>query len=136
MLRFDISIIHKSQNDEKDRFILVLTMSGLTVSSQYVQTTMQITPSEHNFGVFKEEAGRQTFDFTVKNIGTEPLVIQRVTAACGCTAIQQGNQGTGIKPENQDLSWQHLIQVVTKGKSQNQFLFIPMIRKALKLCSC
>jgi len=60
-------------------------MAGLTASSQYSQTKMVITPTEHDFGVFKEETGRQTFDFTVKNTGSQPLVIQRVTASCGCT---------------------------------------------------
>ena len=50
-----------------------------------MQTKMQISPAEHNFGVFKEEAGRQTFDFIVTNTGRDPLIIQNVVASCGCT---------------------------------------------------
>lgn len=83
---------------KKTTLLLLLFIAGLTASSQYNQTKMVITPTEHDFGVFKEEAGRQTFDFIVKNTGSQPLVIQRVTASCRCTAIQQGNQGIGIKP--------------------------------------
>ena len=62
-----------------------LLLSGLTASPQYMQTKMQISPPEHNFGVFKEESGRQTFDFIVTNTGNSPLIIQKVVASCGCT---------------------------------------------------
>ena len=70
---------------KKTTLMLLLIMAGLTASPQYVQTKMQVSPTEHNFGVFKEEAGRQTFDFTVTNTGDQPLVLQKVTASCGCT---------------------------------------------------
>jgi len=57
----------------------------MTVRAQVATTKMQLSATEHDFGTFKEEAGRQTFDFTVTNTGTEPLVIQNVVASCGCT---------------------------------------------------
>jgi hypothetical protein len=60
-------------------------LSGFIASSQYLQTKMQISPTEYNFGVFREEAGRQTFDFSVTNTGSSPLIIRNVTASCGCT---------------------------------------------------
>lgn len=97
---------------------------------------MQITPSEHDFGVLKEEAGKQTFGFIVKNTGYQPLVIQRVTASCGCTAIQQGNQGTGIKPGDSESIKATFNSGGYNGKSQKQFIFIPSIQKALKLYPC
>lgn len=58
---------------------------ALTVKSQIAQTTMKVSDTQHDFGTFKEEAGRQTFDFFVTNTGKEPLVIQNVVASCGCT---------------------------------------------------
>ena len=69
------------------RFLLLssLLLSMLSASSQYMQTKIQISPTEYNFGVFKEEAGRQTFDFIVTNTGKSPLIIQNVVASCGCT---------------------------------------------------
>jgi hypothetical protein len=57
----------------------------MSVKSQPGTTKMQLSATEHDFGTFKEEAGRQTFDFIVTNTGTEPLVIQNVVASCGCT---------------------------------------------------
>ena len=36
--------------------------------------------------------------FKFKNEGKKDLVIRHVRATCGCTAVQQGNQGVGIKP--------------------------------------
>ena len=62
-----------------------LVFFGLTASSQYMQTKMMIAPTEYNFGVFKEEAGRQSFDFVVTNTGNQPLMIQNIVASCGCT---------------------------------------------------
>ena len=49
------------------------------------QPVMQLSTTEHDFGVFKEEAGRQTYNFEVKNSGNSPLVIQNIQASCGCT---------------------------------------------------
>jgi len=46
---------------------------------------MQLSETVHDFGKFKEEAGRQTHDFVVTNTGTDPLVIQNISASCGCT---------------------------------------------------
>lgn len=65
-----------------------LVMLGLSASSQYMNTKMQISPTEYNFGVFKEEGGRQTFDFIVTNTGNNPLIKQNVVASCGCTSNQ------------------------------------------------
>src|SRR5450759_1362130 len=62
-----------------------LLMLGVTAGAQVAETKMQLSATEHDFGTFKEEAGRQAFDFVVTNTGTEPLVIQNVVASCGCT---------------------------------------------------
>jgi hypothetical protein len=62
--------------------ILSILAAGLSVSSQ---PNMKLSASEHNFGTFKEEAGKQTYDFIVTNSGNSPLVIQNIVASCGCT---------------------------------------------------
>ena len=66
------------------KFILVLTfaLTGVMISAQ---PAMKISSSEHDFGKFKEEAGKQTYDFVVLNTGNQPLVIQNIVASCGCT---------------------------------------------------
>lgn len=49
------------------------------------QPVMKISGTEHDFGKFREEAGRQKYDFVVMNTGNQPLVIQNIVASCGCT---------------------------------------------------
>ena len=78
--------ILKSESDMKSRVLFFsLMMLGVTAVAQVAVTKMQISGLEHDFGTFKEEAGRQTFDFVVTNTGTDPLMIQNVVASCGCT---------------------------------------------------
>jgi hypothetical protein len=64
----------------------------IAVRSQVAVTTMQMADTQHDFGTFKEEAGRQTYDFVVTNTGTQPLVIQNVVASCGCTTPEWTKQ--------------------------------------------
>ncbi len=72
----------------------------MAINAQYAQTKMKVSETEHDFGKFKEEAGRQTYDFIITNTGTDPLVIQNVVASCGCTTPEWTKQpipagGTG-----------------------------------------
>jgi hypothetical protein len=73
-------------------FFISLLILGFSAKSQIATTKMQMSATEHDFGKFKEEAGRQTFDFTVTNTGTEPLVIKNVVASCGCTTPEWTKQ--------------------------------------------
>lgn len=41
--------------------------------------------TEFDFGTIKEVNGPVSHVFVIKNVGTAPLVITRVNAACGCT---------------------------------------------------
>jgi hypothetical protein len=66
------------------RFILLFSILVLS-ASLFAQPMMKLSDSEHNFGTFKEEAGRQTYNFIVTNAGNSPLVIQNIVASCGCT---------------------------------------------------
>jgi hypothetical protein len=69
-----------------------LLIVGISVKSQVALTTMQFSETQHNFGTFKEDAGRQTYDFVVTNTGSLPLVIQNVVASCGCTTPEWTRQ--------------------------------------------
>ncbi len=73
-------------------FFLSLLIFGVTANSQISETSMQLSDTEHDFGTFKEEAGRQTYDFILKNTGSNPLVIQNVVASCGCTTPEWTRQ--------------------------------------------
>ncbi len=72
-------------------FVAILA-SGAISFAQVAQTKLQFSATEHNFGTFKEETGRQSFDFIVTNTGTDPLVIQNVVASCGCTTPEWTKQ--------------------------------------------
>ena len=48
------------------------------------QTTMEVTPNVHDFGVIEKETPVSTI-FTVKNTGDQPLTINDAKASCGCT---------------------------------------------------
>ena len=59
---------------------------------------MKFERTEHNFGTIKEEIGAVTTQFEFTNTGNAPLVIQRVTASCGCTTPSyQGTHPSGRK---------------------------------------
>lgn len=63
-----------------------LSVSFLLLSAvAFSQPKMQLLTSEHDFGIFKEEAGRQTFNFIVTNTGDSALFIVDVVPSCGCT---------------------------------------------------
>jgi hypothetical protein len=46
----------------------------------------------HDFGKVKEADGAAVHDFTFKNTGTAPLIIQNVTTTCGCTTPEWTKQ--------------------------------------------
>ena len=65
---------------------LILTIAiGVSLNAQQARSKMQLLEIEHDFGSFKEEAGRQTYDFVITNTGTDPLVIHNISTSCGCT---------------------------------------------------
>jgi hypothetical protein len=62
--------------------LLMLAFSGASILAQPM---MKVSGAEHDFGKFKEEAGKQQYDFIITNSGNQPLVIQNIVASCGCT---------------------------------------------------
>jgi hypothetical protein len=111
-----------------------LLIIGISVKSQVAQTTMQFSETQHDFGKFKEEAGRQTYDFVMTNTGTLPLVIQNVVASCGCTTpewtrqpIPAGGKGkvTAIyDPKDRPGQFNKTLSVYTNTKPEVAVLVI------------
>jgi len=106
----------------------------MTLKSQYSVTTLKFSETQHDFGVFREEAGRQTYNFIITNTGNQPLVIQKVTASCGCTTpewtrqpIASGGQGkvTAIyDPANRPGVFDKTLTVYTNTKPASTTLTI------------
>lgn len=46
---------------------------------------VEFKKSSHDFGKVAESSKTVTCEFTFKNVGTAPFLIQRVQASCGCT---------------------------------------------------
>lgn len=73
--------------------------SSMAVAQQ--KPGMDFARTEHNFGTIKEELGAVTTQFEFTNHGKSPLIIQRVSASCGCTTpsytrepVLPGKKGT------------------------------------------
>ena len=119
---------------KKSLSFISLVFFCFALSAQYAQTKMKVSETEHDFGKFKEEAGRQTYDFTVTNTGTEPLVIQNVVASCGCTTPTWTRQpipagGTGkvtaiYDPANRPGIFNKTLTVYTNSKPEAVVLVI------------
>ena len=71
---------------KKISFTLLLTimMSGVLFAQKKPEVKFQ--KNVHDYGSVKEEVEVAVSDFEFTNIGTSPVVIQRVIASCGCTA--------------------------------------------------
>lgn len=106
-------------------FLLTFLICGISLTAQPV---MKISSNEHDFGKFKEEAGRQKYDFVVMNTGDKPLVIQNIVASCGCTSPEWTKQpippkGTGVitaiyDPANRPGPFNKTLAVYTNSTPQ------------------
>lgn len=69
-------------------FIASLAFLVLPLIAQTVQPQISFQEKGHDFGKFQEAEGKVTYNFEFVNPGGSPLIIQNVTASCGCTASQ------------------------------------------------
>lgn len=115
------------------KILLFISITLLGVKA-FSQPLIQLSKTEHDFGTFKEEAGRQTFAFNVTNTGNAPLVIQNIVASCGCTTpewtrtpIPAGGKGTITAiydPVNRPGQFSKTLSVYTNSKPQIVVLVI------------
>jgi len=70
---------------QKMKNLVIAGVILLLAVAASAQPQIKLSTTEHDFGVFKEESGRQTYNFEVTNSGSSPLVIQNIVASCGCT---------------------------------------------------
>jgi hypothetical protein len=70
------------------RILLVVSLAVFIVPlmSQTVQPKISFSETTHDFGKFKEADGNVTHKFEFVNTGGSALIIQNVSASCGCTA--------------------------------------------------
>lgn len=64
--------------------LLSLIFSGVLLAQD--KPEVEFNKSEHDYGAIKEEVEVALSEFEFTNVGKTPVIIQRVTASCGCTA--------------------------------------------------
>lgn len=71
----------------RSKIIFILANMLFATSSILAQNNARISADEliYNFGTIGESDGLASHIFTIKNTGSSPLVITRITASCGCT---------------------------------------------------
>lgn len=83
--------------------LLALVLSTGFIAAQNGKKAPKATFKKqvHDFGKVAESAGNVTCEFTFKNTGTAPFIIQRVQTTCGCTTpdytkepVLPGKEGT------------------------------------------
>jgi hypothetical protein len=114
---------------------LFFTVSFFLLSAvAFSQPKLQLLTTEHDFGIFKEEAGRQTFNFIVTNTGDSALVILNVVPSCGCTTPEwtkspippkgQGKVTAIYDPANRPGAFTKTLTVHTNAKPEISVLTI------------
>jgi hypothetical protein len=104
------------------------------LQAQDKEPLINFSLTNHDFGTFQEEKGPVSFEFELTNPGTAPLIINNVTATCGCTTpewpkkpIPPGGKGT-IKatydPSNRPGSFVKTITVFSNASSTGTVLTI------------
>lgn len=67
-------------------FALVLSTGLIMAQDAKKAPKVEFKKNTHDFGKVAESAKSISFNFTFKNIGSAPLLIQRVQTTCGCTS--------------------------------------------------
>jgi len=115
------------------RILFLFTVLIISTTS-FSQAVLKLSEKEHDFGTFKEEDGKQSYEFEVSNTGNTPLVIQNIVASCGCTQpdwtrepIPPGGKGRIIAnydPRNRPGQFNKTLTVYANSNPRAQVLVI------------
>lgn len=114
--------------------LLLIVLFAFNAGAQTKGPSISWDKTKHNFGTFKEEAGKQTAKFEFKNTGNENLIITNVRSSCGCTApewtkepVKPGESGyvdATYNPKNRPGKFNKSITVTINGKPRTTVLRI------------
>ena len=117
------------------KFIVMAFLLVAGIVSAAAQAEIKFDKTTHDFGTFSESSPKVTCEFTYKNVGDAPLIINQAVASCGCTVpeytktpVQPGESGsikvtyngTGKFPGH----FKKMITVRTNGKVEMTRLYI------------
>ncbi|MDR2809589.1 MAG: DUF1573 domain-containing protein [Tannerellaceae bacterium] len=118
------------------QFTTVLLLLLLIDSFTYAQKSAIISSEmqTYDFGMIAEAEGLATHSFTIKNTGTGPLVIHRITASCGCTQpewskapISPGSAGEvkiSYNPKGRPGPFYKSVAIYSNAKNERLTLYI------------
>ncbi len=66
-------------------FLFTCMLFCFSIAFAQEKTDISFSETTYDFGKIKEENGDATHEFTITNKGKTPLVLNKVTASCGCT---------------------------------------------------
>jgi len=66
--------------------LVILFLNFTSIEGQQRGPNISFDEIKHDFGTIAEDNGNVTHNFTFRNTGSEPLIITKVTASCGCTS--------------------------------------------------
>lgn len=72
--------------------ILVLSIGFIIAQDVKKAPKAEFKKEAHDFGKVAESSNSISHEFIFKNIGTAPLIIQRVPTSCGCTTPEYPNE--------------------------------------------
>lgn len=107
--------------------------------AQQKNANISFSSSIHDFGEIEEAKGIVSYKFEFTNTGSEPLIVQRVTASCGCTTpswtrepVMPGEKGfvnAAFNPKNRSGKFDKSITVQTNSSNPTTVLRIKGIIK-------
>jgi hypothetical protein len=114
-------------------FMAILLATSIA-SAQDAAASLTVPEEAYDFGAIKESNGKVSHTFLVKNDGTQPLVITRVIASCGCTSpewtkepIAPGKTGEVVvtyDPQGRPGPFAKTVSIYSNGKRGSQILTI------------
>jgi len=115
-------------------FLMMLLPSIVQISAQQKGPHISFEQTAHDFGKIFEEDGDVTIKFVFSNTGTEPVIIQQVSASCGCTTpewtktpVNPGKKGfvaATYSPKDRPGEFSKTISVTTNAELQSIVLRI------------
>ncbi|MDR1500041.1 MAG: DUF1573 domain-containing protein [Tannerellaceae bacterium] len=112
----------------------LLLTTGMVWSQDDATASLSVSEDSHDFGDIKEDGGKVSHAFVVKNDGAQPLVITRVIASCGCTSpewtkepIAPGKTGEVLvtyDPLGRPGPFAKTVSIYSNGKRGSQVLTI------------
>lgn len=107
-------------------FTGVLSLCSMLALAQLKGPSISFDSNSHNYGDIKEESGIANHRFEFTNVGSEPLVINKVEPSCGCTSsdytkspVAPGAKGyvtAGYNPSGRPGAFNKSISVTSNGE--------------------